>query len=176
MKIFGLYIHTHTTSPYIHKPNSKARTRAIYMMSPLIRIALAINLFSSSYTLRKLIKYSTHLHTLLKWIFNLFTNYLCYPLCKLQGSYHHQQRVCRYVSQSQDEEVDCAVCLCKVKEKEEIRVLKCEHVFHKDCLNTWFSFKYNNTSCPLCRVSVGPIRDLDTKVIHDADFQIPWLR
>lgn len=163
-----------TTISYIHKP--KARTRAIYMMSPLIRIALAINLFSSSYTLRKLIKYSTNLHTLLKWIFNLFSNYLCYPLCKIQGSYHHQQ-VCRYMCRSQEEEVDCAVCLYTMKDKEEIRVLKCEHVFHKDCLDTWFSFKYNNTTCPLCRVSVGPIRDLDAKVtIHDADFQIPWLR
>ncbi|AES89593.2 zinc finger, C3HC4 type (RING finger) protein [Medicago truncatula] len=79
--------------------------------------------------------------------------------------------------QSQEEEVDCAVCLCTMKEREEIRVLKCEHVFHKDCLDTWYSFKYNNTTCPLCRVSVGPLRDLDAKVtIHDADFQIPWLR
>lgn len=148
------------------------------MMSPLIRIALAINLFSSSYTLRKLMKYSTHLHTLLKWIFNLFSNYICYPLCKLQGSYHHQQRVCKYVSQFQEEEeeVDCAVCLCTMKEMEEIRVLQCEHVFHKDCLDKWLSFKYNNTTCPLCRVSVGPIRNLDAQVITDDDFRIPWLR
>lgn len=171
-KLSCVSIYTHTSPiQYFHKPN--ARTEA--KMSPLIRIALAINSFSSSHTLRKLMKYSTLLHIFLNSIFNFFFNYLCYPLCKHKGC-DHQLSVYQYVSQSQ-EEVDCAVCLCTMKEREEIRVLRCEHVFHKDCLDTWIRYKYNNTTCPLCRVSVGSIREVDTQVIvHDHFHELPWLR
>ncbi|KEH17501.1 putative transcription factor C2H2 family [Medicago truncatula] len=144
-------------------------------MSPLIRIALAINSFSCSHTLRNLMKYSTLLHIFLNSIFNFFFYYLRNPLCKHKSSDHHLS-VCQYVSQSQ-KEVDCAVCLCTMKEKEEIRVLRCEHVFHKDCFDTWIRYKYNNTTCPLCRVSVGSIREVDAQVIvHDHFHELPWLR
>ncbi|CAL5183984.1 unnamed protein product [Lathyrus oleraceus] len=141
------------------------------MMSPLIRIALAINLITSSHTFKILRKYSTHLHILLKWIFNIFLNYLCYPLCKFQDSHG----VSKYVYESHDD-VDCAVCLSKMKEKEEIRELQCKHVFHKSCLDTWISFKYNNTTCPICRVSAGSIMEEDDQFFYDDDLQISWMR
>ncbi|KAJ0692781.1 putative transcription factor C2H2 family [Helianthus annuus] len=48
-----------------------------------------------------------------------------------------------------DEPVDCAVCLSTVKEDDEIRVLKCDHLFHKDCLDR--CVEYRHTTCPLCR-------------------------
>lgn len=51
------------------------------------------------------------------------------------------------------EEVDCAVCLNNISEGEEIRVLRCEHVFHRDCLNQWVS--HRNFTCPLCRDFMG---------------------
>lgn len=135
-------------------------------MSPLIRIALAINLFCSSPTFKIVIKYSSLLHTHLMLILNFLFQHLFYPLLnkKLkQGSNsdkHQIISVCHYVSSpsgSHDEDVDCAVCLCKLRERDEMRLLACEHVFHRDCLDTWIRFKFNNTTCPLCRVSVGPI-------------------
>ncbi|CAI8590558.1 unnamed protein product [Vicia faba] len=141
------------------------------MMSPLIRIALAINLICNNHTVKILMKYSTHLHIFLKWIFNIFSYYLSYPLCKFQ-CFHG---VSKYVNESQ-EDVDCAVCLSKVKEKEEISELQCKHVFHKDCLETWISFKCYNTTCPICRVSVGLVREMDDQWFNEEDFQISWLR
>ncbi|CAJ2648335.1 unnamed protein product [Trifolium pratense] len=139
------------------------------MMSPLIRIALAINCFTNSHTIRMIMKYSKHLHILLKWILN----FLFYPFYKLQDC---KLSVCKYVSKS-EEKIDCVVCLSKIKEKEEIMVLKCKHVFHRDCLDKWFRFKYNNTTCPLCRISVATIKDqIDDQVLPDDHCQVMWLR
>ncbi|XP_054791166.1 RING-H2 finger protein ATL60-like [Prosopis cineraria] len=53
----------------------------------------------------------------------------------------------------EEEEVDCAVCLSKIGEGDEIRVLRCEHVFHRLCLNQWIGF--SNFTCPLCRDFLG---------------------
>ncbi|KAK4720437.1 hypothetical protein R3W88_010670 [Solanum pinnatisectum] len=45
--------------------------------------------------------------------------------------------------------VECAVCLCKIEDGEEVRELKCEHLFHKVCLDRWMG--YGRKTCPLCR-------------------------
>ncbi|XP_051145864.1 E3 ubiquitin-protein ligase RHA2B-like [Andrographis paniculata] len=44
---------------------------------------------------------------------------------------------------------DCAVCLCGVGDGEEIRGLKCGHVFHRACLDRWIGC--GHWTCPLCR-------------------------
>eukprot|EP01018_Ginkgo_biloba_P026168 Gb_05385 [translate_table: standard] len=46
---------------------------------------------------------------------------------------------------------DCAVCLSRFEERDEIRVLSCSHVFHKTCIATWMD--YQRLTCPLCRTS-----------------------
>ncbi|KAL0653247.1 hypothetical protein Bca4012_095938 [Brassica carinata] len=49
---------------------------------------------------------------------------------------------------------DCSVCLSEFEEEDEGRVLpKCGHVFHVDCIDTWFR---STSSCPLCRAPVQP--------------------
>ncbi|XXG50879.1 hypothetical protein AAC387_Pa02g4779 [Persea americana] len=48
--------------------------------------------------------------------------------------------------------VGCAVCLCPIEEGEEIWELACDHVFHRECLDTWL--RYGRISCPLCREPV----------------------
>ncbi|KAB1206502.1 putative E3 ubiquitin-protein ligase RHA2B [Morella rubra] len=53
-----------------------------------------------------------------------------------------------------EEEMECAVCLCKIEEDEEIRELRCDHIFHRDCLDRWVGYKH--VTCPLCRSSVFP--------------------
>lgn len=44
---------------------------------------------------------------------------------------------------------NCCFCLCDVKEGDEFRELRCNHVFHKDCLDKWVI--YGRENCPLCR-------------------------
>ncbi|GMJ02874.1 hypothetical protein HRI_003956600 [Hibiscus trionum] len=58
---------------------------------------------------------------------------------------------------SGDEEVvECAICLCKIDEDDEIPELRCDHLFHKVCLDRWAG--YRRFTCPICRVSLTPRR------------------
>lgn len=49
-----------------------------------------------------------------------------------------------------DTDDKCPICLMNYN-KEGIKLVKCQHVFHNDCLNEWLHY---NDNCPLCRTSV----------------------
>ena len=43
----------------------------------------------------------------------------------------------------------CNICMCQYKKGEYKRVLpKCQHIFHKKCIDKWFK---ENDECPICR-------------------------
>ncbi|KAJ5643828.1 uncharacterized protein N7484_006335 [Penicillium longicatenatum] len=52
------------------------------------------------------------------------------------------------LSEAVDGQFVCAVCLEQVDRSEEIRELRCLHVFHRECLEKWFLGDHYN--CPLC--------------------------
>nr|GMD19658.1 E3 ubiquitin-protein ligase RHA2B-like [Ipomoea batatas] len=60
-----------------------------------------------------------------------------------------------------DGAVDCAVCLCKIDEGEEVRDLKCNHIFHRGCLDRWLGT--GRITCPLCRTHLKP----PTRLLED---------
>ncbi|KDP35007.1 hypothetical protein JCGZ_09295 [Jatropha curcas] len=43
----------------------------------------------------------------------------------------------------------CVVCLCTLRDGDQVRKLDCCHVFHKDCFDGWLD--HLNFNCPLCR-------------------------
>jgi hypothetical protein len=45
----------------------------------------------------------------------------------------------------------CAICLEQFEIKEEVRVLRCNHFFHVDCIDPWL---LNKANCPLCKDEV----------------------
>ncbi|XP_050229783.1 E3 ubiquitin-protein ligase RHA2A-like [Mercurialis annua] len=47
----------------------------------------------------------------------------------------------------------CCVCLSRLKGGEKVRVLFCEHKFHKVCIDSWF--KVCRKTCPICRFATG---------------------
>ncbi|PKY08303.1 hypothetical protein P168DRAFT_314412 [Aspergillus campestris IBT 28561] len=51
-------------------------------------------------------------------------------------------------SEGADGHIVCVVCLESVLRSQEIRELKCLHVFHKECLEQWYLQDHFN--CPLC--------------------------
>lgn len=54
-----------------------------------------------------------------------------------------------------DEEIsECSICLCKIEEGDEVRILKCDHLFHFHCLDRWLA--HGRSTCPLCRTHVPP--------------------
>ncbi|XP_030483485.2 uncharacterized protein LOC115700069 [Cannabis sativa] len=54
-----------------------------------------------------------------------------------------------------DEVVECAVCLCEVKEGDEIGELRCCHVLHFRCLEKWV-VRSKQMTCPVCRGTTLP--------------------
>ncbi|KAJ5137341.1 uncharacterized protein N7443_010366 [Penicillium atrosanguineum] len=52
------------------------------------------------------------------------------------------------LSDAVDSQFVCVVCLEQVNRTEEIRELRCLHVFHRECLEKWFLGDHFN--CPLC--------------------------
>ncbi|XP_054819481.1 E3 ubiquitin-protein ligase At1g12760-like [Prosopis cineraria] len=52
-------------------------------------------------------------------------------------------------SQEHDE---CCICLAKYKEKEQVRELPCNHIFHQKCVDQWLRII---SCCPLCKQGIG---------------------
>lgn len=50
-----------------------------------------------------------------------------------------------------DEEPTCSICLCEYEKGENLIMLPCKHVFHKDCIDSWTE---HNTRCPLCNADL----------------------
>lgn len=48
----------------------------------------------------------------------------------------------------------CAICLDDYEDGDEIRVLKCKHRYHKQCIDMWLK---NSVQCPFCK------RPIDTR-------------
>ncbi|XP_022718098.1 E3 ubiquitin-protein ligase ATL41-like [Durio zibethinus] len=95
----------------------------------------------------------------LKWAWNFSLHYF---LCPYQmpemgaedfnlGSCNHY-----YKQELREEDVECAICLCKIDDDDEIRELRCDHLFHKVCLDRWIG--YRRSTCPICRSSLIPRR------------------
>ncbi|KAJ6366107.1 hypothetical protein OIU77_002644 [Salix suchowensis] len=61
-------------------------------------------------------------------------------------------KYCENISRPQSRE--CAVCLSEFTGGERVRKLKCNHTFHKECLDKWL-LQFPAT-CPLCRAAVLP--------------------
>ncbi|KAL2542753.1 brassinosteroid-responsive RING-H2 [Abeliophyllum distichum] len=57
---------------------------------------------------------------------------------------------------SEDSSVECAVCLCRIDEGDEVRELRCNHLYHRVCLDRWLG--YGHRTCPLCRNNLKPPR------------------
>ncbi|VDO28560.1 unnamed protein product [Haemonchus placei] len=59
----------------------------------------------------------------------------------------------------------CTVCLCEFETGEEVRNLRCTHIFHVNCIDKWLVY---NKKCPVCR--------LDQLVLQRSDGRLPSLQ
>ncbi|KAK6921827.1 Zinc finger, RING-type [Dillenia turbinata] len=81
------------------------------------------------------------------------------PENSADGEHDDQPFVTRHRRRREsDEHEECAVCLCRIEEEEEIRELRCKHLFHKVCLDRWAFSSYRRSTCPLCRGSLARLR------------------
>ncbi|KAL2484739.1 putative E3 ubiquitin-protein ligase RHA2B [Abeliophyllum distichum] len=90
--------------------------------------------------------------TQLKWAWDylLYQSFQPYYGVRLP-EYVDDLSVTRYENNTEcsGDSVECAVCLCKIEEGDEIRELRCDHIFHRVCLDRWLG--YGHMTCPLCR-------------------------
>ena len=42
---------------------------------------------------------------------------------------------------------ECVICLEEMVENQELILIRCSHIYHKECLEKWI---YKNSICPLC--------------------------
>lgn len=68
----------------------------------------------------------------------------------------------KFRNEDSDKYQTCAICLEDYKENEELRILPCEHEYHKNCIDEWLV--KNNSSCPKCRQ--GANDSLDVPLIN----------
>lgn len=66
---------------------------------------------------------------------------------------------------------DCPICLCKMDKEKEITITKCNHKFHKKCMDKYTKKSKRNTKCPLCRTNLKEGNSLEEPV----EYQVPWL-
>lgn len=54
--------------------------------------------------------------------------------------------------QTDGDEEECCLCMETFQDTDELRVLPCQHFFHKGCIDRWFAARrYQARSCPLCK-------------------------
>jgi hypothetical protein len=63
-----------------------------------------------------------------------------------------KQKVDTYINFGDSTRDSCSVCIDKFIPDDICRELKCNHLFHKDCIDHWLS---DNISCPVCRTECG---------------------
>ena len=56
-----------------------------------------------------------------------------------------------------EERPTCAVCLCEFNEGDSVKVLRCEHSFHSDCIDPWLINE--KALCPVCRRGIFQVED-----------------
>lgn len=70
------------------------------------------------------------------------------------------------------EQEKCMVCLLNFTEGQPTRMLKCKHVFHKDCIEEWVKSKINNIpKCPTCNTDLTEERpagyvEVQGEIVH----------
>ncbi|EDR28161.1 hypothetical protein EDI_096540 [Entamoeba dispar SAW760] len=46
---------------------------------------------------------------------------------------------------------DCPICLCLIEDSSDVLLTKCNHIFHKECIQVWLK---EHNDCPYCRTSL----------------------
>mmetsp|Transcript_7621 Transcript_7621/g.25948 ORF Transcript_7621/g.25948 Transcript_7621/m.25948 type:complete len:312 (-) Transcript_7621:136-1071(-) len=55
------------------------------------------------------------------------------------------------LSEASDQCATCVICLSPFEEGEPVRVLVCDHQFHKECIDRWVVSMQLAADCPLCK-------------------------
>ncbi|KAL0424815.1 UNVERIFIED_CONTAM: putative E3 ubiquitin-protein ligase XERICO [Sesamum radiatum] len=104
------------------------------------------------------LNYMILIATQLKWAWDyiLYQSFFQPRAGTMLHEYVDNLCVTHYTKDANSEELaeECAVCLCRIEEGDEVRELRCGHLFHRVCLDRWIG--YGHVTCPLCRNNLKP--------------------
>lgn len=75
-----------------------------------------------------------------------------------RGATHEQLQSCQQltITENDDYDGDCCICLASYQPRDEVRILPCSHSYHKGCIDLWFE---QSTLCPICKQSLNDGED-----------------
>ena len=91
-------------------------------------------------------------------VFTIFSIVPCLFIChKLKKKYKGYMKSRKALKNTNTEKIKllprspstCSICIDQFKENEVIRIMPCQHQFHKKCVDPWI-LNYRK-ECPLCR-------------------------
>lgn len=140
------------------RPASSAITIFLFFLISIYILKKTLKMFPrSSVTIS--LNYVVFMVTQLKWAWEiLLLQSFTHPynistiFSQNDDDHDHELEVMHYEPEpgsSNSDSVECAVCLCKIEEGEEVRELRCDHLFHRVCLDRWLGT--GRMTCPLCR-------------------------
>lgn len=95
------------------------------------------------------------LFTFLFFDFILISKCICYIFFKGDNDYELNTNILSEYEEidylSYDDNDVCSICLEKYFDEEDLKKvvsLKCKHLFHKECIDTWIRI---NKNCPMCK-------------------------
>jgi len=56
------------------------------------------------------------------------------------------------VENNLESQSECVICLQNFEDSNEVYKLTCGHIYHKSCLDTWFT---RQNSCPMCKKNIN---------------------
>ena len=98
---------------------------------------------------------NTIFHTNSDNIHNIFTNiyiigsFSFYTLIYLYSFNFVKYRFYSKIDKLSD--TDCVICQEPIIIEEGVELIKCNHIYHKDCIDRWFEKK---KTCPLCNENI----------------------
>lgn len=69
----------------------------------------------------------------------------------------------------EDESDNCAVCLDGYKASDVVRILPCQHEFHKLCIDPWL---VEHRTCPMCKLNILKELGLGSNESHTRDVEV----
>lgn len=82
-------------------------------------------------------------------------------------------RVCDALDEDEEED-ECVVCMEKIRVGDDVSSLTCKHVFHYECIQSWFVQELNDhgvATCPVCKVMVFDARHLRPIAVEEGHYQ-----
>ncbi|XP_019164602.1 PREDICTED: RING-H2 finger protein ATL40-like [Ipomoea nil] len=130
-----------------------ASLHAIFFLVLLIIFTYTFKKLLRMFPQSTILNYVVFLLTQLKWSWDhLLRQSFCQFPGAVTGASPEVGGVRVFEGGGAKEAVECAVCLCGIEEGEEIRDLRCAHIFHRACLDRWLGT--GRMTCPLCRCHV----------------------